>query len=126
MMELFVSGGFFVWPLLVTGMVVLGLSANAVRKLFAAVDAEDEEIRSGIDAILFWGGFAAVLGVLGTLGGLAQMAQAIERLGDVGAALVWGGIRLALITSLLGFAILLLSLLLWLALRATQRRRRAA
>jgi hypothetical protein len=40
----------------------------------------DPVVETGIDAVLFWGGWGALVGVLGTVGGIAQEAGAIERL----------------------------------------------
>lgn len=116
MMDVFMAGGFFMWPIAAAAVLVLGLAATAATRLTRDGADPGPELRSRIDAILFWGGFAAVLGVLGTTGGIAQMARAIEVAGGASAALVWGGVQLALVTTLFGLAVLIVSLLLWYAL----------
>lgn len=75
--------------------------------------------------MLFWGGFASVLGLIGTLGGVAQMARWLEQAGDASATVVWGGIRVALIPTAFGLIMLAVCLLAWYGLRATLRRQSA-
>jgi hypothetical protein len=75
--------------------------------------------------VLAWGGLGAVLGVLGTLVGWAMMANAAERVtarGGVQPALLWGGLKVSLTTSIFGFLVLGVSLLMWFGLRALRAR----
>lgn len=125
MIDFFRSGGYAMWPILVAGLIVLGLSLDSGRKLLRSPGYRREEIRSGIDAILFWGCFAAVVGVLGTVVGIIQMSQAIERAGEVAAALVWSGFGVTLTTTLFGLLVLSAALLLWFALWTRLRARSA-
>lgn len=53
-------------------------------------------LRAEIDAVLFWGGFAALLGLIGTLGGVGVMARSIEQAGSVSAPVAWFGLRAGL------------------------------
>ncbi len=121
MIEWFASGGFPMWFVLGAGLVSLGLAVDAGRKL-AGGPADVAALRSEIDAVLFWGGFASLLGVIGTLGGVGIMARSIEQAGSVSAAVAWSGIRVALITTVFGLMVLGLSLLAWLGLRSALRR----
>lgn len=123
MTELFLTGGFFMWPILISALLVLALAAVAATRLTKHDRGPAPELRASIDAILFWGGFAAILGVLGTTGGIAQMARAIERAGGASAALVWGGVQIALVTTLFGLAVLLVALVLWYGLTFAARER---
>ncbi len=77
--------------------------------------------KAWIDAILFWGGFAAVSGVLGTLVGIIITFQFIELAGEVRATLVAGGIKVALLSSALGTLILAVASLLWFGLQLRWR-----
>ena len=54
--------------------------------------------------------------------GIAVAAQTVEALGEVHASLVWGGIRLSLMTTMYGFFVLLGAALLWFGLRHWHRR----
>lgn len=121
MIAWFQSGGFFMWPILVAGLVSLVLAADAGRKL-ASGTAAGPALRTRIDSVLFWGGFAALLGLFGTVGGIGQTARAIERAGDVSASLAWSGIRVSLITTAFGLIVLAVAMLAWLALRTARHR----
>lgn len=120
MIEWFMSGGFFMWLVLGAGLVSLGLAVDAGRRLTGG-PVDEPAVRAEIDAVLFWGGFASLLGLIGTLGGVAQMARYVERAGSVSAGVAWSGVRVALITTVFGLIVLGLSLLAWFALRAGLR-----
>lgn len=117
-MDFFVGGGVMMWPILVCTLLVLGLAART-----AIADARGGSARAHSEqsAVLFWGVAAAVLGVLGTLVGVMQMADAVERAGMIQSATLWGGVKVALITSIAGTCTLVLALLLWMALRLLRR-----
>lgn len=121
MLDWFVEGGFFMWFVLVAGLVALALAADAGRKLYGGRTGVTG-LRAEVDGVLFWGGFASVLGLIGTLGGVAVMARSLERAGEASAAVVWGGIRVALIPTAFGLVVLGLSLLAWYGLRVALRR----
>lgn len=122
MIDWFASGGFFMWPVLLAGLVVVGLAIDALRKVLATEGNRDpRRVLGRIDAVLFWGGFAALVGVLGTLGGIAQVAGVLQRSGGAPAELVWGGIGNTLTTMILGLAVLLLALAIWFGLRTAHR-----
>lgn len=121
MIEWFLSGGFFMWLVLGAGLVSLALTADAGRKLVGEPD-DVLAVRAEIDAVLFWGGFASLLGLIGTLGGVGVMARSIERAGGVSAAVAWSGLRVAMVTTVFGLMVLALSLLAWFGLRTALRR----
>ena len=60
-----------------------------------------------------FGAFALVTGILGQLIGLYSAFIAIEQAGDVSPALLMGGLKVSMITTLYGIFIFLVSLLLW-------------
>ena len=121
MIDWFASGGFFMWLVLGAGLVSIGLAADAGRRLLGT-SGDEAAIRSEIDAVLFWGGFAALLGLIGTLGGVGVMARSIEQAGSVSPAVAWSGIRVALITTVFGLMVLAVTLLAWFGLRTGLRR----
>ena len=57
--------------------------------------------------------FGLVVGVLGQLIGLFEAFEAIELAGDITLAMVAGGIRVSMITTLYGFLIFVFSFLIW-------------
>jgi biopolymer transport protein ExbB/TolQ len=77
--------------------------------------------KAWLDSILFWGGFALISGVLGTLVGIIVAARAIETAGGVSSPILWGGIRVALLTATFGTLILALASILWFALQLRWR-----
>lgn len=121
MIEWFQDGGLPMWFILGAGLVGLVLAVDAGRKVFGgATDAPG--VRAEIDGVLFWGGFASVLGLIGTLVGVALMARHLEQATGTSASLVWGGFRVALIPTAFGLLVLALCLLAWYGLRAAHRR----
>jgi len=97
---------------------------SAVRTVTALKAGRTD--RSVADGVIFWGGFALLVGLLGTLIGFSQMARAIEGAGDVSSAMLWGGVRVALTTTITGCSIFVLALCTWVLLRWLGSRRAEA
>ena len=115
------SIGFIRWPLTFSFLAVIGLALWSALKLFRPGASADAQTKAWLDAILFWGGFAVISGVLGTLIGIILAAQAIEAAGDVSTTLVWGGIKVAMLSSVFGMLILAFAALIWFALQLRWR-----
>lgn len=116
------SGGIMMFPVLGCALLVLAIAAWTGTRLWGSDIDLGPRTRAGIDSVLFWGGFSVVLGVLGTLLGVMVAAHAIEAVGEVHATLVWGGIRVALITTVTGVLVLAVAALLWFFLRMRFRK----
>lgn len=123
MLDWFYTGGFFMWPVLLSGLIAVGLAVDAVRTIIGTERGERGRWRahSRTDGVLFWGGFAALVGMLGTLGGIAQMARVLQGAGETPASLVWGGVGVTLTTTIFGLAVLLLALAMWFGLTTALR-----
>lgn len=117
--------GFMRWPLLFSLLMVLGLTGWSALRVFSTTTGADLRTKAWIDAILFWGGFAVICGVLGTTVGIIIAAQSIEAAGSVSTPLVWGGIKVALLTTVFGILIMAVSALSWFALQLKWRFRLA-
>lgn len=115
------QGGFFMYPLLLIALVIVGLAIWTTVRLRRG-SGPDPVLETGIDATLFWGGWALLLGLLGTFIGIYLAAGAIQAAGEVSAALVWGGVQVALITTLFGLGIFVVAALIWFGLRTWYRR----
>lgn len=113
--------GFMRWPLAFSLVAVLLLASWATLRLFRPGAAPDLRTKAWVDAILFWGGFAVISGVLGTLVGIVIAAQSIEAAGQVSTMLVWGGIKVAMLTSVFGMLILGFAALVWFVLQLRWR-----
>lgn len=124
MIDWFAAGGVMMWPILGAGLIALGLAVDAARRIFAGTEGSGgHPVRGRIDAVLFWGGFAALLGVLGTLVGISVVADWLARAGGASAELVWQGLGVTLNTTTFGLLVLLVSLAAWFGLRAAHARR---
>lgn len=109
------------WPLAFSLLTVLLLSAWSAAKLFRPNAVADLRTKAWLDAILFWGAFAVIAGALGTLVGVIIASQAIEAAGAVSTTLIWGGIKIAMLSSAFGILILAFASLIWFALQMRWR-----
>lgn len=121
MVTWFLEGGFPMWFVLIAGLVGLALAFDAGRKLLGETTTASG-LLAEINGVLFWGGFASVLGLIGTLVGVALMARALAQAGAATASVIWGGLRVALIPTVFGLLVLSVCLLAWYGLRAAHRR----
>lgn len=78
---------------------------------------------SRVGAILVVGVLGACIGLVATLVGIWVSAGAITSAGDVGTSLVWSMIRVAMTPSIMGFAILGVASVAWIALHYWGARR---
>jgi biopolymer transport protein ExbB/TolQ len=119
----FHEGGIFMWPLLLIALAVAVQTLRVALVLGRRPPGVSAEVEARLQAILFWGIMALVLGLLATLGGISQIAAAITLAGGVEPVLVWGGIGVALVTLLFGMLILIAAAIAWFALRQWYGRR---
>jgi len=117
MAELFHQMGFMAYPLAFSCVAILALTSYSTVRLFRPSAWADLRSKVFVDAILCWGGFAAILGMLGTLVGVVVSAQSIELAGGVSTVLAWGGIKVAVLTSVFGVLILAGSSMAWFGLQ---------
>jgi biopolymer transport protein ExbB/TolQ len=120
--EIFRNGGFMMWPITLCAVAVVAFAGRAMWRMRSASSEPSAVVRAGIDGVLFWGVYASVLGVLGTVVGITLAAMAVEAVGEVQVRLVSGGVKVALITTIYGFLILLMAAPIWFGLRQLQRR----
>ena len=113
--------GFMRWPLSFAMVMVVGLAFFSTFRLYRPGATADLRTKAWVDAVLFWGGFATIAGVLGTVVGITIAAQSIEAAGAVSTSLVWGGIKVAMLTSAFGLLIMAASSLLWFGLQLRWR-----
>ena len=121
MMELMWQGGYVMWVILAITILIAVLGVKSLLRT-RELEHPDPVLETSIDAILFWGVWVVVIGLLGTFVGIYQAAGAIMAAGQVGAALVWGGIRVALTPTLFGLLVFAIAALAWMGLRSRYRR----
>lgn len=129
MIEWFRSGGVMMWPVLLAGLIAVGLSVDAWRKLPAdeAAARVARRVRGRIDAVLVWGVFGVLMGLIGTLVGVGLVARTASQAAQAGRELpvevIWNGLAVTLPTVVLGLSVLLVAMGLWFALRTAYRKR---
>ncbi len=115
MIELFYMGGpLFMSILTIIGTIMLILAVmNAITIYSNKTDGTTPRKSAMVkDAGLL----AFVCGILGTSIGLFSGFQAIEEAGDVSFGMMVGGLKVAIITTIYGFIIYFISLVIWLLL----------
>lgn len=124
MIELFYMGGpLFMGILTLIFICMICVSViNGLPVLRGGMEDLEMAVRK-IAYIKSVGLFALVMGILGQLIGLYSAFQAIETAGDISPALVAGGFRVSMITTLYGFVIYACSLLIWFALSGLLKRK---
>ena len=121
--SLFAQSGIVGPPLLVVLVLVLGQVGRVVHA--RARGRPDDFGHSQLAAILVLGVVGACIGLLGTLIGMWHTAGWFTTAGEVPVALVWSSIRVGLTPSIIGFAILSIASVAWLALHYRPGRGRA-
>jgi biopolymer transport protein ExbB/TolQ len=122
MMELMYQGGYMMWVILAASLLILGLATWAGVRT-AKLSGPNAMVETAIDAVLFWGVWVVVIGLLGTFVGIYQAASVLETVGGpANASLIWGGIKVALTTTVFGLLVFSVAALLWIGLRTRYRR----
>lgn len=121
MTSIWLDMGVIRFPLGLSVLIVVVLGIYSAARLFREGATADPMTKTWLDAILFWGGFALVTGVLGTLVGIVVAAQSIEAAGAVTGSLVWGGVKVALYSSVFGILVLTGAALVWFGLQLRWR-----
>lgn len=116
MARFLMEAGPMIWPVILLALVIVGLVIrNAVALLGKRVEPASR--RTGIDAILFWGSVAALIGLLGQWLGVMKLITAIVERGIVSPKVVVFGLSESLLTPVAGMFVLVVSAFLWFFLR---------
>lgn len=113
MKELFLIGGLWVMSILTLLLVIMLAwyiyQYIAFRTKSLGIDRTHRELKFGRSIGLF----ALITGILGQMIGLYQAFFAIERAADISPILIFGGLKVSMISTIYGMLIYLFSLLLW-------------
>jgi len=123
MMNFFREMGFYFWPLALIAIAVVGLAISAASRLRQAGPEDAAPVEHTVNAVLFWGCVAGVVGVLGQFHGIYQALKVISMAEAVSPPIIWGGLAVSFSSTLAGLAILLVAALLWAALRGGLHKR---
>lgn len=104
-------------PLVLLTLVVVGLGIWRFIQVIQQGATKGPALQAGINTILFWGGFAAVLGLFGQFSGITRSLRVIADAPVVNPRLVYLGLYESFLSTLMGFFTLILASLIWIVLR---------
>lgn len=119
MLNYFYEGGPFFMGILTLILFILILVFVADMLILFRGSIRDElKIKERLSMVKSVGLMGLVIGIFGQLIGLYEAFGAIQEIGDVSPALLAGGLRVSLITTLYGISIFILSYVFWFILLA--------
>ncbi len=110
MLKLFYEGGpLFMGILTIVLIFLIVQSINTYNKV-----TDEQSLQKNRSLLRGIGLLALIIGILGQLIGLFDAFSVIQQMGHVPPAMLAGGLKVSLITTLYGLAIFLIAQLLWL------------
>jgi hypothetical protein len=106
----------------ILALVIVALAVRRVTQLSGGSFVPGPEWDASVNAILFWGGFAAVLGFLGQTVGIYIALTAIRSASEIAPWIVVEGFMISFTPTLIGLAILTVAALVWFSLKTWGRR----
>lgn len=116
-LQVFMEGGFLMYPLVLVVLVIFGIVIRILWQLFVRSGNDTAEIQNGLDGLLFWGGFAVIVGVLGSAVGSHKSMTILAAKGLANPKYLWAGAAEVMISSIAGLVVLATSGTLWYVLR---------
>ncbi len=111
------EAGPLILPIMLLTLVIALLVLWNLLSLVSRRQGSLSRRRQSVDAVLFWGVVAAVLGFLGQWIGIHKLTRAIGEEGIVSPEMVAYGISESLLTPISGMAVLVVAAFLWFFLR---------
>jgi hypothetical protein len=105
-LHVFMEGGILMFPLVLIVLVLFGIVLRTLWHLFVRGGSDSVVIQSCLDGLLFWGGFAVVIGVLGSAVGYHKAMAAIVARGLASPRAVWIGSAEGMVSSITGLLVL--------------------
>lgn len=115
--QVFMQGGVLMWLLVLITLVLLAIVLRTMWHLFIRGGNDGAVIQNCLDGLLFWGGFAVVVGFLGTVIGYHKAMTAVVARGLANPRFVWIGSAEGLVSSIVGLLILAGAGMCWYLLR---------
>jgi biopolymer transport protein ExbB/TolQ len=114
MKDLFVMGGaLFMGILTILLVVILAVSVYFALTIAGGKAESKKNFSHRLTYLKSLGLFTMITGILGQLIGLTEAFKAIEATMDISPAIMAGGLKVSMITTLYGIIINLLSILIW-------------
>jgi biopolymer transport protein ExbB/TolQ len=117
MIKMFVSGGYWMWVILIIAITNIVLTIKNAIEIRRAGTSGKVSDGSGINAIMFWGGIGAAAGFLAQITGIYLGINAILAADDISLMVVAKGLACALTPTIFGLWVFILSALAWFLLR---------
>jgi hypothetical protein len=105
-LHVFMQGGLMMWFLVFIVLVVFGIVLRTLWHLFVRGGADGAAIQNCLDGLLFWGGFAVIIGVLGSAVGFHKGMSMIVARGLVNPPALWIGSAEGMVSSIAGLIVL--------------------
>ena len=117
MKEWFVMGGsLFMSILTILLVIIVAVSVYFAVSIASGKATDNESFRHQLRYIKSLGLFTMITGILGQMIGLVSAFNAIQAAEDISPAMIAGGLKISMITSLTGVVISLISIAIWLLL----------
>jgi len=114
MKDLFYQGGPLFMSILTILLVIMTVwIVYHLVRVFQSQQLNREKVLRKLKYGRSIGLFALIVGILGQLIGFYEAFSVMERVGEISPALVYGGIKVSMITTLYGIIIYLFSIALW-------------
>ncbi len=115
--RIFMQGGILMFPLVLIVLVLMGIVLRTVWHLFVRGGNDTAAIQNCLDGLLFWGGFAVIIGILGSVIGYHKAISAVVAHGLAHPKLLWMGTAEGMVSTIAGLLILAGAGALWYVLR---------
>lgn len=113
--HLFEGGPLFMSVIYIMWIAVIILAVRFLIIYFK--DKESIKLKKTNDAILFIGSLTFLIGIFGQTIGIFMALSAIQAAGSISPALIAGGLKISMITTLYGFGLILISAIIWFLFR---------
>lgn len=104
--HIFMAGGVMMWLLVLIALVLFGIVLRALWHLFVRGGNDSAVIQNCLDGLLFWGGFAVIIGVLGSAIGYHKVMTVVIARGVVNPRALWLGSAEGMVSSIAGLLVL--------------------
>ena len=122
MIELIRMSGPTGWLHVLLAVVILVIAVRRSVQLTRGTFVAGPEWDASVNGVLFWGGFAAILGLLGQTVGIYIALTAIRQASEVAPWIVLEGFMVSFTPTLIGLVILTVASLVWYGLKSWGRR----
>lgn len=117
LLRIFMQGGILMLPMVLIVMVLCGIVLRALWHLYVRGGADAAAIQGCLDSLLFWGGFAVVIGVLGSAIGYHKVMTVIVARGILNPRALCVGTAEGMVSTIAGLLVLAAAGAAWYLLR---------